>query len=956
MAIGDDVININICDIFNIKELQKTQDALAHNQNIGLGFYDRDFTPITGPTNNSPVLDKMVWENENIYKYFDCKIEKFHKHNVKESRILRNKAGDMVSAVVPIILKDNPIGYCYVYGVLDEEFVKSEAEYRDLATKCGANPDEFIQAISNIPVMKKHDFMNVYELVGLFVVKLTDAAYSEYKNKLELEYSGKLLNELKIQNERYRMLSKAAAQIIYDYDVKTDTAVLSGYDNTKNDSDGVLTHFRENKRYRDYVHEEDIDAFRQYFAQVRKADFDERQELELRSNFFNNENKYLWYRFNAIAIRDLSGNIVRIIGSIKENNTEHNKRKRLESLVNKDAMTGLLNKATTKLSIEEYLSEEGKESCHAMMIIDIDSFKTVNDSFGHLFGDAVIENVATVIGSTFRKSDIVGRIGGDEFLVLMKNTDNHFPLVKAREICNAVKRTYSDNNKKIEITCSVGLAFYGIDADNYDDLFAKADIAMYHAKTSGKDRVEVYDETKSQLHAEITVLDKREYSNDNQYYDYGFVVSVFNLLLKSTNIDVSFRVATEKICNKYNLKSVVIAGTEKIYIKDEIAREKGSLIFVSKSEYNKCFNKIPELNNDDALFVVNDLEKDIRDNATKEFFEEYNIGASVCAKLSLEEDVFIYILFVNNDHVREWTGEEKKTFIEIAKVFSVFMRLRAEMIKNSLNHDSITSTEDLDSIYIRNKQEERIAASFEDALKNGEFKMYLQPKYDMIRQDVIGAEALVRWQKPDGTFVMPSDFIRVLEKYGYIEELDFYMFEQAAKTLERWENEGYYLQSVSVNFSGINSNSKDFVDRVLEVADKYNFNRQYLNIEIHENSLGKDKSVLLENLNRLRKIGFTIHLDNFGAGISSLALLMNAPIDTVKVNRVFLNTIGDSELKRDYIENLCMLISSVKKQIIFEGVETEEQAKFLLSCGISVVQGYLYDGSITLEEFEEKYM
>ena len=105
MAIGDDVINI--CDIFNIKELQKTQDALAHNQNIGLGFYDRDFTPITGPTNNSPVLDKMVWENENIYKYFDCKIEKFHKHNVKELRILRNKAGDMVSAVVPIILKDN---------------------------------------------------------------------------------------------------------------------------------------------------------------------------------------------------------------------------------------------------------------------------------------------------------------------------------------------------------------------------------------------------------------------------------------------------------------------------------------------------------------------------------------------------------------------------------------------------------------------------------------------------------------------------------------------------------------------------------------------------------------------------------------------------------------------------------------------------------------------------------
>ena len=127
-------------------------------------------------------------------------------------------------------------------------------------------------------------------------------------------------------------------------------------------------------------------------------------------------------------------------------------------------------------------------------------------------------------------------------------------------------------------------------------------------------------------------------------------------------------------------------------------------------------------------------------------------------------------------------------------------------------------------------------------------------------------------------------------------------------------------------------------------------------MEINENALAEDKDILYENLVSLKKKGFTVAIDNFGSGVASLGSLMKAPIDIVKVDRMFITGLEDSPAIQDYISNLCTLISSARKQIIFEGVETKEQADFLFTCGIMVVQGYLYGKPMDSKSFAEQYL
>ena len=148
----------------------------------------------------------------------------------------------------------------------------------------------------------------------------------------------------------------------------------------------------------------------------------------------------------------------------------------------------------------------------------------------------------------------------------------------------------------------------------------------------------------------------------------------------------------------------------------------------------------------------------------------------------------------------------------------------------------------------------------------------------------------------------------------------------------------------------------DFVQKIMNMLSQYDVPKKYIEVEINENALAEDKDILYENLIGLKKKGFTVAIDNFGSGVASLGSLMKAPIDIVKVDRMFVTELKDSPVIRDYISNMCTMISSVRKQIIFEGVETKEQADFLYSCGIMVVQGFLYGQPMDAKSFADQYL
>ncbi len=256
----------------------------------------------------------------------------------------------------------------------------------------------------------------------------------------------------------------------------------------------------------------------------------------------------------------------------------------------------------------------------------------------------------------------------------------------------------------------------------------------------------------------------------------------------------------------------------------------------------------------------------------------------------------------------------------------------------------------------KRSHDQTIASEVWTAIKTGAIELFLQPKFDLVTRRMIGAEALTRWRNPDGTYKLPYEFIEVLEDVGYITHVDMYIYEQVLKCLSRWKAEGKKLIPISVNFSRRHNSDPAFVTKVTELAEIYDVDKRLIELEITESCFTQDVKNLYTNMRRLRDQGFRIDIDDFGTGYSSLSVLIDAPVDIVKVDKVFIDNIGTSELSRDYVAHICRLIQSTRKDIIFEGVETEEQAQILASGGHTMAQGWLFDKAIPVSEFDKKYM
>ena len=252
--------------------------------------------------------------------------------------------------------------------------------------------------------------------------------------------------------------------------------------------------------------------------------------------------------------------------------------------------------------------------------------------------------------------------------------------------------------------------------------------------------------------------------------------------------------------------------------------------------------------------------------------------------------------------------------------------------------------------------EQQIAAELKNALQTGQIELFLQPKFSLDPRELIGAEALSRWRNPDGSYKLPYEFISVLEKVGYIVDLDMYIYESLLKTMSRWKREGYKLFPVSINFSRNHASHRNFVDRLTALSDFYKVDPSLIEIEITESSFMQDFNALYNDMKKLRERGFKIDIDDFGMGYSSLSVLLNAPVDIVKVDKVFIDNIASSPQARDYVNQICSLINLTNKAIVFEGVETEAQAQILANSGHKMAQGWLFDKAISVAEFEKKYM
>lgn len=252
--------------------------------------------------------------------------------------------------------------------------------------------------------------------------------------------------------------------------------------------------------------------------------------------------------------------------------------------------------------------------------------------------------------------------------------------------------------------------------------------------------------------------------------------------------------------------------------------------------------------------------------------------------------------------------------------------------------------------------EQEVRTKIHQAIEDGEIEAFLQPKFSFRRMEIIGAEALARWRNADGSYKQPYLFVPMLEKAGYIIDLDFEIFRQVLSLIKQWQNDGIEPLPISVNFSRVHNNYKNFVTRVEEMTTEYGVDPKYVEIEITESIIAKDPETVINNMNAFADFGFRIDMDDFGTGYSSLSFLRDAPIDIVKVDKTFVDQVLRSHKDKEYVKQLCKLIETTGKDVLFEGVENIEQAEFFKSCGFDMAQGWLFDKAIPIADFNRKYM
>lgn len=252
------------------------------------------------------------------------------------------------------------------------------------------------------------------------------------------------------------------------------------------------------------------------------------------------------------------------------------------------------------------------------------------------------------------------------------------------------------------------------------------------------------------------------------------------------------------------------------------------------------------------------------------------------------------------------------------------------------------------------KQEHELNAMFRGALENGDFKVYFQPKVSLEDEKTAGAEALVRWQHPEEGMISPGDFIPLFEKNGNICRLDCYVFEEVCRTIDRWRREGRKLFPVSVNLSRQHFKRNDFLNQFADVAAKYRIPEGLLELELTESIFFDDNSIAMvrESINRMHELGFKCSLDDFGSGFSSLGLLKEFDVDTIKLDRRFFLEMSKPKAG-DVVECLIDLAGRLKVKTVAEGIETQEQIDFLKQIHCDMVQGFFYSRPLRAEEFEE---
>ena len=278
--------------------------------------------------------------------------------------------------------------------------------------------------------------------------------------------------------------------------------------------------------------------------------------------------------------------------------------------------------------------------------------------------------------------------------------------------------------------------------------------------------------------------------------------------------------------------------------------------------------------------------------------------------------------------------------------------LAADSIKGQYNAHFAVYDDTLRSKLLR---EQILTEAMEPALEEGQFTVYLQPKFSMQDNRLAGAESLVRWIHPKMGFLSPGEFIPLFEKNGFITKLDQYVWEKTCALLHEWQEKGCRIVPVSVNVSRADIYQADLPDILRGMVQKYGIDPENLHLEITESAYTENSEQIISAVNRLRDLGFIIEMDDFGSGYSSLNMLNQMELDILKLDMKFVQNETSKPADQGILQFIVELARWLNLKVIAEGVETKEQLERIRQIGCDYVQGYFFAKPMPSAEFE-KYL
>ncbi len=344
--------------------------------------------------------------------------------------------------------------------------------------------------------------------------------------------------------------------------------------------------------------------------------------------------------------------------------------------------------------------------------------------------------------------------------------------------------------------------------------------------------------------------------------------------------------------------------------------------------------------NDNFAILLKDMQEKELVQELKDFFEKLSV---------LEEDPYYKIYYkcgLVPMRRAMLSGNRVADFAKMAQALATKQKQTEIIVYTDEMHDNLSWGN-----YIK--------AYVEAAIEQDEFVVYLQPKFDITKEKIKGAEALIRWNYKGKEFLPPYRFIPFFEKDGSIGKIDDLVLTKVCAALAKWKNEGKPLYPVSVNLSRSRLDDEKLIDNLVSIVDHYGVDHKLIDFELTESATYDNTEHMLSVLEELRGRGFKISMDDFGTGYSSLSLLTRMPIDTLKIDKSFVDNIAtEKERKEDIIviRHIINLAKELGFVCLAEGAESKNQVDRLRDLGCEIIQGYYYSKPISLSEYEEKYL